>query len=141
MIKRSLLVGLLFLAAAPQPELRSPVHVESLRYPALARQARIGSDVTILGDIDSDGRVSGWPILLTGHPLLAQTAIENLRTWRFQPGPKGQVKITYHFVIEGEESDYSQDVTKFDFPDSVTVSVHPPVVDIYPSPLGKSKKK
>jgi TonB family protein len=144
MAMRGLLVALLLLTVSPQSQPRLPAHVESLQYPTLARQARIAGDVTLTGQVDLDGRpgflaLTAGPLLVS--PLLEQAAIDNIRTWRFEPGPRSELKVTYHFALEGDESHDSQSVTRFDFPDSVTIVVHPPITYIDTSTLGKSKKK
>jgi TonB family protein len=144
MAMRGLLHALLLLTVSPQSPTRLPAHVESLQYPTLARQARIAGDVTLTGQVDLDGRpaflaLTAGPLLVS--PLLEQVAIDNLRTWRFAPGPRSELKVTYHFALEGDESQDSQSITRFDFPDSVTIVAHPPITYIDPSTLGKSKKK
>jgi len=75
---RALLMALLFLTVSPQNQPRLPIHVESLVYPPLARQARIQGDAVLVAPISPDGSVS-IPVLKSGHPLLRQAAEDNLK--------------------------------------------------------------
>jgi TonB family protein len=126
MFARGLLIALLFLTVSPQTQPSFPIHVESLVYPVVAYQARISGEVVVMAQIDSEGRVQ-VPVRPPGHPLLVQAAEENIKTWRFQSGPGSQLKVTYHFRLEGEPTyDYPSSVCKFDLPNSVTVVTPPP---------------
>jgi outer membrane biosynthesis protein TonB len=75
---RGLLIALLLLTLSPQTQPRFPIHVESLIYPPVARQARITGDVVLIAQIGSDGSVS-IPILRSGHPILLRAAEDNLK--------------------------------------------------------------
>src|ERR1700676_5530636 len=99
---RGLLLALLLLTASPQIQPRLPIHVLSLTYPPVARQARITGDVVLIAHIGSDGSVS-IPIRKSGHPLLLQAAEDNLKAWKFQTGESQEMEITYHFKT-GEHS-------------------------------------
>ena len=95
---RGLLLALLFLTVSPQSQPRLPIHVESLIYPQLARQARINGDAVLVAHIGYDGSVS-ISALRSGHPLLLQAAKDNLKKWRFQRGEDQEMEITYHFKL------------------------------------------
>jgi TonB family protein len=139
---RSLLIALLLLTVSPQAQPRFPIHVESLTYPPLAHQARIVGDVILSAEVDSHGHVNGWPWVLSGSQQLTQAAIENLRAWRFQPGPKSVVTITYHFRVDGEPVEATLPTKcEFDLPDSVKIMTPPlkPIINF--SPMGKPKNK
>jgi TonB family protein len=134
---RGLLIALLLLTVFPQTQPRFPIHVESLIYPPLARQARITGDVVLLAHIGPDGRVS-IPIRKSGHPLLLQAAEDDLKKWKFQSDEDREMEITYHFKLGEPSSDSAQTECIFDLPDSVTISSNaPPVKTIYSSPKGK----
>ena len=83
------------LVAQPQPV-----------YPPLARQARIQGNVVLHAIIDKDGRVGELQVI-SGHPLLVQSALEAVRNWRYQPtqlnGDPVEVDttITVSFVLGG----------------------------------------
>jgi protein TonB len=75
-------------------------------YPALARQARIQGNVVLHAIIDKDGRV-GQLEVVSGHPLLVQSALDAVKQWRYQPtqlnGDPVEVDttITVTFVLGG----------------------------------------
>jgi len=83
------------LVAQPQPQ-----------YPPLARQARIQGNVVLHAVIDKDGRVGELQVI-SGHPLLVQSALEAVKNWRYQPtqlnGDPVEVDttITVTFVLGG----------------------------------------
>lgn len=53
-------------------------------YPPLARQARIQGTVVLHAIIGKDGRVSQLEVI-SGHPLLVQSAIEAVKQWQYKP--------------------------------------------------------
>jgi protein TonB len=53
-------------------------------YPPLARQARIQGTVVLHAIIDKDGRVSELQVV-SGHPLLVQSAMGAVQNWRYRP--------------------------------------------------------
>ena len=53
-------------------------------YPALARQARIQGNVVLHAIIGKDGRVGELEVV-SGHPLLVQSALDAVKNWRYQP--------------------------------------------------------
>ena len=75
-------------------------------YPPLARQARIQGNVVLHAIIDKDGRVGELQVI-SGHPLLVQSALEAVKNWRYQPtqlnGEPVEVDttITVSFVLGG----------------------------------------
>ena len=134
------LAALLFLCVSlrPQVQPRLPVHVESLDYPPLARAARIEGDVVVEVWLNAEGRVQivdGGRLDANGlltNPMLTQEAFDNVRKWRFQPGPESKLKITYRFKLAeapAPGADRTSTKVEFDFPDSVTVSAPPPERD------------
>jgi hypothetical protein len=81
-----------FWAASAQvtdDELRSKI--EAVRYPILAEQARIQGDVRL-------SVKSGAITPLSGHPLLARTAVESARAFGSIQG-RTDLDLTYHFVL------------------------------------------
>lgn len=77
-------------------------------YPPLARQARIQGDVVIDSVIDTQGRVTQMKVV-SGSPLLVESAIQALGQWRYQPTLlNGQpvavdMLVTLHFTL-GQDS-------------------------------------
>ena len=53
-------------------------------YPPLARQARIQGTVRLQAIIARDGTIAQLEVL-SGHPLLVQSALDAVRQWRYQP--------------------------------------------------------
>jgi len=53
-------------------------------YPALARQARIQGNVILHAIIDKDGKVAQLEVI-SGHPLLVQSALDAVKQWRYKP--------------------------------------------------------
>lgn len=53
-------------------------------YPPLAKQARIQGTVRLQAIIAKDGTIQELQVV-TGHPLLVQSALDAVRQWRYQP--------------------------------------------------------
>jgi protein TonB len=53
-------------------------------YPPLARQTRISGTVKLHAIIGKDGTVQQLQVL-SGHPLLVQSALDAVKQWRYQP--------------------------------------------------------
>jgi len=53
-------------------------------YPPLARQTRISGTVKLHAIIGKDGTVQQL-VMVSGHPLLVQAALDAVRQWRYQP--------------------------------------------------------
>jgi protein TonB len=53
-------------------------------YPPLARQARIQGTVVLHAIIDKDGKVAQLEVV-SGHPLLVQSALDAVKQWRYKP--------------------------------------------------------
>ena len=53
-------------------------------YPPLARQTRISGTVRLHAIIGKDGSVQQLEVL-SGHPLLVQSALDAVRQWRYRP--------------------------------------------------------
>ena len=53
-------------------------------YPPLARQARIQGTVVLHAVISKDGSIENLQ-LVSGHPMLAQAAIEAVKQWKYKP--------------------------------------------------------
>jgi TonB family protein len=68
-------------------------------YPELARAARVQGAVFIDVVIGKDGKVA-QARLVSGHPLLAQAALDNVKQWTYKP-----------FIVNGEAIDVVTTVT------------------------------
>jgi protein TonB len=53
-------------------------------YPPLARQARIQGVVVLHAIIDKEGKVAQLEVI-SGHPLLVQSALDAVKQWRYKP--------------------------------------------------------
>jgi len=53
-------------------------------YPSLARQARIQGTVVLHAIIDKEGKVAQLEVI-SGHPLLVQSALDAVKQWRYKP--------------------------------------------------------
>jgi protein TonB len=53
-------------------------------YPELARRARISGAVTLRAVIGKEGTIENLR-LTSGHPMLAQAALDAVRQWRYRP--------------------------------------------------------
>ena len=53
-------------------------------YPPLARQTRINGTVRLHAIIAKDGSIQQLEVI-SGHPLLQQSALDAVRQWRYQP--------------------------------------------------------
>jgi protein TonB len=53
-------------------------------YPPLARQTRISGTVKLHALIDMDGNVLELEVV-SGHPLLIQSAMDAVKQWKYQP--------------------------------------------------------
>jgi periplasmic protein TonB len=75
-------------------------------YPPLARQARIQGTVLLYAEISKDGTIENLR-LISGHPMLAPSAIEAVKQWRYKPyilnGEPVEVEtqITVNFTLSG----------------------------------------
>ncbi len=75
-------------------------------YPPLARQARIQGTVLLQAEISKDGTIENLR-LISGHPMLAPSAIEAVKQWKYRPyilnGEPVEVEtqITVNFTLSG----------------------------------------
>lgn len=75
-------------------------------YPPLARQARIQGSVLLQAEISKDGSIQNLR-LISGHPMLAPSAIEAVKQWKYRPyilnGEPVEVEtqITVNFTLAG----------------------------------------
>jgi protein TonB len=72
----------------------------SPEYPSLARQMNVTGKVKIEATIAPDGRVTGTRVV-GGSPLLVNAALNALKKWRFEPGPKTTTEVV-EFSFNGQ---------------------------------------
>jgi protein TonB len=75
-------------------------------YPPLARQARIQGQVVLAAVISKNGSIENLRVM-SGHPMLTQSALDAVRQWRYKPyilnGEPVEVEttITVNFTLSG----------------------------------------
>ena len=80
------------------------IHRVEPQYPALARTARIQGEVVLFANIGRDGRIENLHIV-SGHPLLAQSAVDAVKQWRYRPYMLGrdpvevETQVTVRFTL------------------------------------------
>jgi TonB family protein len=67
-------------------------------YPPLASKARVQGDVVLKAFINPDGIVESLS-LIKGHPMLAPSAIEAVKQWRYQPYHIGERHVSVETTI------------------------------------------
>lgn len=70
-------------------------------YPPLARQMNVTGKVKIEATVAADGHVSATRVV-GGSPLLVNSALDALKKWRFEPGPKETTEVV-EFTFSGQE--------------------------------------
>jgi TonB family protein len=137
--KAVLLLSVLIVSApsarAQEPEKPLPNVVEHVEpvYPALARQARIMGEVRIRFTTDGQSVISAEAE--SGHELLRQSAVQNVRTWKFATHDPDTFKVTFRYkIMDGEK-----DVVFLPSPAVVEISVAAPTVEIDCASLGLGK--
>jgi protein TonB len=68
-------------------------------YPQLARQARIQGVVRLEAVIDESGKITDLKVI-SGHPLLVQSALDAVRQWRYQPTVLNNVAVQVATTID-----------------------------------------
>jgi len=70
-------------------------------YPELAKQMNVTGKVKIETTIAADGHVLNTKVI-GGSPLLVNAALDAVKKWRFEPGPKDTTEII-EFEFSGQE--------------------------------------
>lgn len=70
-------------------------------YPALAKQMNVTGKVKIEATVAADGHVVSTRVV-GGSPLLVNSALEALKKWHFEPGPKETTEIV-EFSFSGQD--------------------------------------
>lgn len=88
-----------------------PERLPELKYPPIARAARVQGDVVVsFLQTPAGGTADVRPI--SGPPLLQDIVVENVKAWRFAAMAKGadQVRqVTFHFRLDPPEGGYDSD--------------------------------
>jgi TonB family protein len=90
-----ILISVLFLGAvataADHAERRWAQHSDPI-YPDVAKRMNLHGGVKLKVYISSDGSVRRVEYL-GGHPLLAESAIRTVKTWRYEPGSQESTSV------------------------------------------------
>lgn len=70
-------------------------------YPPLAKQMNVTGKVKIETTIAADGHVMNTKVI-GGSPLLVNSALEAVKKWRFEPGPKDTTEVI-EFEFSGQD--------------------------------------
>jgi len=82
------------------------VHQVTPQYPPMARQAHIQGTVVFHAVIGKDGTVQDLHVL-SGHPMLIQSAMDAVRKWRYKPyylngePAEADTQINVNFTLSG----------------------------------------
>jgi TonB family protein len=71
---------------------RKPTAKVQPKYPALARQLKLSGKVKVEATVSPDGRVKETRTI-GGSPVLVNAAMDAIRMWRYEPGPKETVEV------------------------------------------------
>jgi len=98
-------------------------------YPPLARQTRISGEVRL--KLRTDGEAVRDVEVESGHPLLRQAAMDNVKTWKFAPHEAGTFEVTFRYKLSGETE-------SLECPGIVTLEASPPelIIDYATIDLG-----
>jgi TonB family protein len=132
----AVLIGLLpVLSAPPLDKPMQVTRVVSVPYPWLALTALVQGKVRIAAVISPDGTVESVRVL-AGSVLLAPTAGQALRKWRFVPcttaRKKCETTIVFSFVIGDDSCGQSgcQSEFRFDVPNTAVIKSGRPLPNI-----------
>ena len=70
-------------------------------YPPLAKQMNVTGKVKIETTIAADGHVLNTKVI-GGSPLLVNAALDAVKRWRFEPGPRDTTEVI-EFEFSGQE--------------------------------------
>jgi len=120
-----LLICTLPLLAAAQEQPSGELTVtkfECPKYPPKAESMRLQGMVKM--QVTSDGHQVVGVKLTSGHPVLAQAADQNVRTWRFADHAPTTFAVTYLYVDDGyyKRDPVTKCSAKMELPTKVTVS-------------------
>jgi TonB family protein len=127
-------------AANQNPAVVTPKHLElPSHYQQLARQARLQGTVVVQLTISSDGKVldaesNSTDTELKAHPILQVQTAEIVRRWTFacvncSAGSAHRYALTFTYKLEGNASRYDDTRIALDWPDHVSITANPPIVN------------
>lgn len=124
MLESILTATILLLSITAHPV--AVLSLESVGYPAAARDAQIQGKVEIEIKISTSGEVVSARSL-SGHPLLRQVCEENVKRWKFSSDAEQSLVVDYEFSLEEPRTSYRSDSKNyFDLPSRVRVVTNLP---------------
>ena len=115
------ILPLLMLFLTQRGEQINVVHLESLMYPVLARQAQLQGGVAVDLTVSSNGEVVAVSAI-SGHEILRRAATENAKKWKFNEGTERHLRILYDFILVEPKTDYKPETRNiYDLPNRVQV--------------------
>jgi len=103
------LFGLTFSVCQGQTVIPNPL--PELKYPPIARVARVQGDVVVSFRQTPEGDTADVRAI-SGPPMLQGIAVENVKAWHFAPAADaaGHVRrVTFHFQLNPPEDGYDHD--------------------------------
>jgi TonB family protein len=104
------------------------VSFEELKYPALARSARIQGALVVRVRLDDQGKVME-AAAVSGHELLAISCVTNAKKWRFEPNKRKAVVIIYNFTIIDGRCNSDSSLFILQGPNLATIITCPPKIN------------
>ncbi len=100
-----------------------PTRIVGMDYPILGQQARIEGEVKINVRLAGNGAIESVRVI-SGHPLLAKAAEQNIKQWRFTfcSTKSDTVLLTYRFVLDKQISDRPRTSFRYEHPYVFVVS-------------------
>jgi len=86
--------------AKPAPKLPVVKSGDMPLYPAMPRMARVQGDVQLR--VTTDGSAVASVTVESGQPMLAKAALENVRTWKFEPHEPTSFPVQFSYHLEEE---------------------------------------
>lgn len=112
------------LAVAQQdaPTLPTVTAFDCPKYPPKAESMRLQGMVKM--QVTTDGHQIAEVKLLPSHPVLAEEAVKNVRTWKFVDHQPTSFLVTYYYTNEGhyKKDPVTKCSAKMELPAKVTVS-------------------
>jgi len=107
----SILLALFTLTGVCHGQAVIPDHLPELKYPPIARAARVQGDVVVSFRQTPDGGTTDIRAI-SGPAMLQGIAVENVKAWHFPTAAEdiGQVReVTFHFKLNPPEDGYDSD--------------------------------
>jgi TonB family protein len=133
-VRLSFMVACLLSAAALGQEHKISVQkFEPPVYPQIARQARITGEVKLALNVAADGSVTDVKVL-SGHPMLIQSAITSVKKWKFHCvdcayGEAFRHEFTVGFKLANFDCNSGFWNTDYEFPNKVILTRTLPCID------------